>query len=222
MWRGKISFDDADALRGRASSTVPHRRPRWRVPRRVPPVDFALHDTYWVVSHLHFVLFGGIDVRRSSPRPTTGSRRCSARGSNEGLGKIHFVLMFDRHLADLLPHAPARPGGHAAPHRRLLAGRRMDGPQLRSSHGRRVRHRDQRAAVPVEHLHHAPRAARRPRRPVGRLHAGVGDHQPAAAVQLRRACRRSARSGRCSTSSTATTHGARPRPSRPPRTSGTH
>ena len=38
------------------------------------PVDFAIHDTYRVVSHIHYVLFGGsvFGVMKGS---TTGSRR---------------------------------------------------------------------------------------------------------------------------------------------------
>jgi cytochrome c oxidase subunit I len=57
------------------------------------PVDFALHDTYWVVAHLHYVLFGGsvfgvfAGVYYWFPKMT-------GRMLNEGLGKIHFVLMF--------------------------------------------------------------------------------------------------------------------------------
>jgi cytochrome c oxidase subunit I len=57
------------------------------------PVDFALHDTYWVVAHLHYVLFGGsvfgvfAGVYYWFPKMT-------GRMLDEGLGKIHFVLMF--------------------------------------------------------------------------------------------------------------------------------
>jgi cytochrome c oxidase subunit 1 len=57
------------------------------------PVDFALHDTYWVVAHLHYVLFGGsvfgvfAGVYYWFPKMT-------GRMLGEGLGKVHFVLMF--------------------------------------------------------------------------------------------------------------------------------
>jgi cytochrome c oxidase subunit 1 len=57
------------------------------------PVDFALHDTYWVVAHLHYVLFGGsvfgvfAGIYYWFPKMT-------GRMLDEGLGKIHFVLMF--------------------------------------------------------------------------------------------------------------------------------
>jgi cytochrome c oxidase subunit 1 len=57
------------------------------------PVDFALQDTYWVVSHLHYVLFGGsvfgvfAGIYYWFPKMT-------GRMLNEGLGKLQFVLVF--------------------------------------------------------------------------------------------------------------------------------
>jgi cytochrome c oxidase subunit 1 len=57
------------------------------------PVDFALHDTYWVVAHLHYVLFGGsafgvfAGIYYWFPKMT-------GRMLSESLGKLHFVLMF--------------------------------------------------------------------------------------------------------------------------------
>ena len=57
------------------------------------PVDFALHDTYWVVAHIHYVLFGGsvfgvfAGVYYWFPKMT-------GKMLNETLGKIQFVLIF--------------------------------------------------------------------------------------------------------------------------------
>jgi cytochrome c oxidase subunit 1 len=57
------------------------------------PVDFALHDTYWVVAHLHYVLFGGsvfgvfAGIYYWFPKMT-------GRMLDEGIGKVHFALMF--------------------------------------------------------------------------------------------------------------------------------
>src|SRR3954464_6698909 len=57
------------------------------------PVDFALHDTYWVVAHLHYVLFGG------SVFGVMGGfyywfPKMTGRMMNETIGKVQFVLMF--------------------------------------------------------------------------------------------------------------------------------
>ncbi len=57
------------------------------------PVDYALHDTYWVVAHLHYVLFGGsafgvfAGLYYWFPKMT-------GRMLDETLGKIQFVFMF--------------------------------------------------------------------------------------------------------------------------------
>jgi cytochrome c oxidase subunit I len=57
------------------------------------PIDFALQDTYWIVAHLHYVLFGGsvfglfAGIYYWFPKMT-------GRMLSEGLGKVQFVLMF--------------------------------------------------------------------------------------------------------------------------------
>jgi cytochrome c oxidase subunit 1 len=57
------------------------------------PVDFALHDTYWVVAHLHYVLFGG-SVFGMFAGIYYWFPKMTGRMLDEGLGKVHFVLMF--------------------------------------------------------------------------------------------------------------------------------
>ena len=57
------------------------------------PVDFAIHDTYWVVAHLHYVLFGG-SVFGIMGGLYYWFPKMTGRMLNEGLGKVQFVLMF--------------------------------------------------------------------------------------------------------------------------------
>jgi cytochrome c oxidase subunit 1 len=57
------------------------------------PVDFALHDTYWVVAHIHYVLFGG-SVFGVFAGLFYWFPKMTGRMLNEGLGKLQFVLMF--------------------------------------------------------------------------------------------------------------------------------
>jgi len=57
------------------------------------PVDFALHDTYWVVAHLHYVLFGG-SVFGVMAGFYFYFPKMTGRMLSETVGKVHFVLMF--------------------------------------------------------------------------------------------------------------------------------
>jgi cytochrome c oxidase subunit 1 len=57
------------------------------------PVDFALHDTYWVVAHLHYVLFGG-SVFGVMAGFYFWFPKMTGRMLNETVGKVQFVLMF--------------------------------------------------------------------------------------------------------------------------------
>jgi cytochrome c oxidase subunit 1 len=57
------------------------------------PVDVFIHDTYWIVGHIHYVLFGGslfgvfAAIQYWFPK-------MFGRQMNDGLGKLHFVLTF--------------------------------------------------------------------------------------------------------------------------------
>jgi cytochrome c oxidase subunit 1 len=59
----------------------------------VVPIDYAINDTYWVVSHIHYVLFGGsvfgvfAGIYYWFPKMT-------GKFLDETLGKVHFWLMF--------------------------------------------------------------------------------------------------------------------------------
>jgi cytochrome c oxidase subunit I len=58
-----------------------------------PPVDFALTETYWVVAHIHYVLFGG-SVFAVYAGFYYWFPKFSGKKLNDGLGKLHFWLQF--------------------------------------------------------------------------------------------------------------------------------
>jgi len=58
-----------------------------------PPVDFHLQDTYWVVAHIHYVLFGG-SVFAIYAGLYYWWPKWTGKMLNEGLGKLHFWLQF--------------------------------------------------------------------------------------------------------------------------------
>ncbi|MBX6362260.1 MAG: cbb3-type cytochrome c oxidase subunit I [Gemmatimonadetes bacterium] len=57
------------------------------------PVDIPLHDTYFVVAHIHYVLFGG-SLFGIFAAITYWFPKMFGRMMNETLGKIHFFLTF--------------------------------------------------------------------------------------------------------------------------------
>ena len=58
-----------------------------------PPLDFHLHDSYFVVAHLHYVLFGG-SVFALYAGVYYWFPKITGRQLHEGLGKVHVVTTF--------------------------------------------------------------------------------------------------------------------------------
>ncbi len=57
------------------------------------PVDMYLHDTYFIVAHIHYVLFGG-SLFAIFAGITFWFPKMFGRMMNETLGKVHFALTF--------------------------------------------------------------------------------------------------------------------------------
>ena len=57
-----------------------------------PPIDYALHDTYYVVAHFHYTIFGG-SVFATFAGAYFWFPKFTGRRMSEALGKVHFWLM---------------------------------------------------------------------------------------------------------------------------------
>jgi cytochrome c oxidase subunit 1 len=69
-----------------------------------PPLDFHMHDTYFVVAHFHYVLFGTI-VFSVFAGIYFWFPKMTGRMLDEALGKVHFWTMFiGFHLTFLVQH----------------------------------------------------------------------------------------------------------------------
>jgi cytochrome c oxidase subunit 1 len=56
------------------------------------PIDFAAHDTYYVVAHFHYTMFGGT-VFAAFAGLYFWIPKITGKMMGEGLGKLHFWLM---------------------------------------------------------------------------------------------------------------------------------
>ena len=149
-----------------------------------PPLDFPLSDSYFVVAHFHYVVFGTVVFAMFAgfyfwwPKWT-------GKMLNERLGHGALLDAVHRLPHDLPDPALAGCGRHGASLRGLLRRRRLDVGEPGVDHRRHDPRRID-DPVPVQRVDHRPQGAAGDReRPVGlRRVARMGDVVPAAATQL--------------------------------------
>ena len=81
----------------------------------VPPADFVLHNSLFLVAHFHNVIIGGVLFGLLRRHRTTGGRRPSASGCDPFWGKVSFWCWVVGLLGGLHAALHPRPdGGDAA------------------------------------------------------------------------------------------------------------
>ena len=164
----------------------------------VAPFDWQLTDSYFVVAHFHYVLFGGLLFTIFAAIyywfPKVTGRHARASGS----ARWHFWLFVIGFNLTFVHAALRRAPRHAAADLHLRRRTRLGDLELIC---RRSASLFQALAVLIFVVERrrlaAPRRDRAGDDPVGRLDARVGDHLAAARVQLRDACRWCAAAARC-------------------------
>jgi heme/copper-type cytochrome/quinol oxidase subunit 1 len=86
-----------------------------------PPADLQQTDTYFVVAHFHYVLFGG-SIMGLFAGIYYYFPKMFGPHDERALGKWHFWTNVHRHEPDVLPDALRRAARHAAPHLQYDAG----------------------------------------------------------------------------------------------------
>ena len=100
---GPAHLRDPDAVRLRVPGDVPVRRAD-RGDAGRPPIDFHVTDTYFVVAHFHYVLFGTI-VFATYAGIYFWFPKMTGRFLDERLGRLHFWLTFiGFHMTFLMQH----------------------------------------------------------------------------------------------------------------------
>ena len=92
LWDGKVGLHDAHVVGRRIHRHVHHRRPVGHLSASVP-IDIHASDTYFIVVHIDYVLFGG-----STSTVFCGIYywfpKMTGRMDDERLGKLHFWMTF--------------------------------------------------------------------------------------------------------------------------------
>ena len=144
------------------------------------PIDIHVSDTYFIVAHIHYVLFGG-SVFTIFAGMYYWFPKMTGRMYNERLGKLHFWLTFVGFNLTFFPMHLDRRRGDAAPRRRLRAEvREPEHVHL----ARVVRARRVGARVPLQHDHELAQRPDRAGEPVARADARVAGELAAADLQL--------------------------------------
>ncbi len=147
------------------------------------PIDWQLHDSYFVVAHFHYTLFGGV-IFAIFAGLFYWWPKMFGRMLNEKLGKWQFWTLFVGFNLAFMPAALPRARGDAAARVHVLE-RELGGLQPRVD-DRLVRHGHRDPALHRERVADDQSRRTRRQRPVAGGHPRVVHDLAAAAAQLRR------------------------------------